>query len=82
MLTRTIAFKVKEHYWYLHRKWNLSCKCQWSQCHIYSFRFQDKFWNKDLNEINIEELSSSYNSLEKYINSWDKITTNFERIVG
>ena len=26
---------------------------------------QDKFWNKDLNEINIEELSSSYNSLEK-----------------
>ena len=26
---------------------------------------QDKFWNKDTNEINIEELSSSYNSLEK-----------------
>ena len=25
----------------------------------------DKFWNKDLNEINVEELSSSYNSLEK-----------------
>ena len=24
----------------------------------------DKFWNKDLNEINVEELSSSYNSLE------------------
>ncbi len=30
---------------------------------------QDKFWNKDLNEINIEELSSSYNSLEKKLGS-------------
>ena len=25
----------------------------------------DKFWNKDLNEVNVEELSASYNSLEK-----------------
>ena len=30
---------------------------------------QDKFWNKDTNEINIEELSSSYNSLEKKLGS-------------
>ena len=30
---------------------------------------QDKFWNKDLNEINVEELSSSYNSLEKKLGS-------------
>lgn len=26
--------------------------------------------------------SDSYNSLEKYINSWDKITTDFQEIVG
>ena len=25
----------------------------------------EKFWNKDLNEVNVEELSASYNSLEK-----------------
>ena len=30
---------------------------------------QDKFWNKDTNEINIEELASSYNSLEKKLGS-------------
>ena len=30
---------------------------------------QDKFWNKDLNEINVEELASSYNSLEKKLGS-------------
>ena len=26
--------------------------------------------------------SDSYKSLEKYINSWEKITSKFERIVG
>ena len=26
---------------------------------------QDKFWNKDSSNVNIESLSSSYNSLEK-----------------
>ena len=30
---------------------------------------QDKFWNKDTNEINIEKLASSYNSLEKKLGS-------------
>ena len=29
----------------------------------------EKFWNKDLNEVNVEELSASYNSLEKKIGS-------------
>jgi len=29
----------------------------------------EKFWNKDLNEVNVEEMGASYKALEKKIRS-------------